>query len=274
MRSLPHNVTDLLRAPLALSSEATITSIGGGAINKVFRLKDGTRQFAVKWIGDDSFSGVNRMHQYAIQEQLANRGIAPHPIWLDDDGRLWVEEWHDVELPNTEHNVGLLAQCLSQVHQLPITARTLNLSERWSHYATFAALPRHHELTDAIAQWRPTANRLMNQDEDMCFCHNDLSYGHILARDPFTIVDWEYASMGNRYFDIVACCMINELSSSETQTLCEHYASALGLDADTVKEGVSRFVPIVDLTYKLWTEALKANSSDDEGKTTENGLIG
>ena len=49
--------------------------------------------FAVKWLGDDRFSGIDRTYQFALQKKLCRLGLAPQPIWLSDDETIWVEQW-------------------------------------------------------------------------------------------------------------------------------------------------------------------------------------
>lgn len=275
LQSPPNNIIGLLTAPLGLSPDARLQSIGGGAVNNVYKLIDGDRCYAVKWIGDDSFSGINRIHQYALQEQLASRGLAPDPIWLDEEGRLWVESWHDSPRMQSEIDIELLATCLAHIHAQPITGRTLDLSERWQHYCEFAQLERADELFSIIAEYRPTLSLLLNQDLDICLCHNDLSFGHILSSSPFIVVDWEYAAMGNRYFDIVACCLINELNPAQVETLEVAYAKLVGIPEQKVRQGTNAFQPIVELTYTLWAKALEANNRVEKAQdSNENESIG
>ena len=52
-------------------------------------------------------------------------------------------------------------------------------------------------------------------------CHNDLLAGqlHPLAGERIRLVDWEYAGMGDRYFDLGNFAVNNELGESQEAAL-------------------------------------------------------
>ena len=65
-----------LQKPLKLSTAATLQRHPAGEVNHVFQLQDVHLNAAVKWLGEDSFSGVNRRSQFDLQQQLAALGVA------------------------------------------------------------------------------------------------------------------------------------------------------------------------------------------------------
>ena len=83
-----------LQKALNLSDSAKISIHPAGAVNRVYRVQDPVTNpllsrngnhrsnnnqkledtpvdLAVKWMGDDDFSGVERQHQFALQQQLS-----------------------------------------------------------------------------------------------------------------------------------------------------------------------------------------------------------
>ncbi|MEG3768377.1 hypothetical protein V5298_17905, partial [Alteromonas sp. 14N.309.X.WAT.G.H12] len=123
----PMLIIDELRSPLSLSRWARCVNIGGGEVNHVFKLTDGERQFAVKWLGDDDFTGLDRREQYQLQSQLANQGIAPAPCFLNEAETLWVENWVDVPAKpqSAAPNLADLSNGLARIHTLNINAAPL-----------------------------------------------------------------------------------------------------------------------------------------------------
>lgn len=243
--------------PLQLTSEFRIEPLNAGAVNLVFKLIDGDKCYVVKYTGEDSFSGINRVHQWALQEQLAKRELAPKPIWISDNGRLWVESWYPPQVNRDNSPVDVLAKALSVIHSQPITGRPLDLTARWEHYRQFAKLDANNSLVRKSYALHQVIDKLASDSQDICLCHNDLSLGHVLSTEPFVIVDWEYASMGNRYFDLAACVKINCLDEKTTEQLCLLYSKHLGIELAAVQKGVKQHIPIVDITYDLWTMALQ-----------------
>ncbi|QJR79936.1 phosphotransferase [Alteromonas pelagimontana] len=249
----------LLTPVLALSDEASMSTLQSGAINKVYRLHDGDRTFAVKWVGDDVFSGINRLHQFVLQEQLAHRHIAPEPLWLSDDGRLWVEEWVEPNLSISQDNrdkVQVLANILSTIHRQPITAQPLELTRRWDHYIESAGLASVDPLVHEAHALHESLHLDFNDDDVLTLCHNDLSWGHILNVSGPVIVDWEYGAMGNRYFDLASCCAVNEFSEAESSMLCQHYAQASEIPSEVVFQHYKLQTQVVKVTNRLWQAAL------------------
>ena len=54
------------------------------------------------------------------------------------------------------------------------------------------------------------------QSTSPCPCHNDLlAANFIRGAEQLWIVDWEYAGMGDRYFDLANFAVNNELGEAE-----------------------------------------------------------
>ncbi|MCW8107698.1 phosphotransferase [Alteromonas ponticola] len=257
------SIVNLLANPLKLTSDVALTKIEGGVVNQTFKLTDRERTFAVKWIADDEFSGINRFHQFVLQEQLAHRKIAPMPVWLSDDGRLWVESWYEPTplSTNTTEQIKVLATVLFTIHSQPITARPLKLTERLHHYVEIAQLFPDDPLVHQINE---IAERIHIEVDDtaLTLCHNDLAFAHILDSTRPLVVDWEYAAMGNRYFDIASAIEINKLSESYASELCSLYAKQARLPEEHVSDNVHRQIEVVKLTNTLWQQALEAASEE------------
>lgn len=253
-----------LQKALNLSENSQLTRHPAGEVNHVYRLKDDNTgiDYAVKWLGDDNFSGVIRPQQFALQQQLCQLNIAPKPIWLSDDESIWVELWQ----PNTgvaQRTPGTLANVLARIHQLSVVTRLLNLSSRWQHYLHIAALSEGDELFDRAEQLRSAVLHSEQVDGDVVLCHNDLLSDHVLCREGNTpvVIDWEYSAMGNRYFDLASCCLTNKLDETECKQLVLCYANILSIPHH---EAWDKFIvqkDIVDVTNALWFEAFSGASS-------------
>lgn len=253
-------IIDDLRSPLSLSHCATCVNIGGGEVNHVFKLTDGERQFAVKWLGDDDFTGIDRREQYDLQSQLAKQGIAPAPCFLNEAQTLWVERWVDVPAKPQSGALNLadLANGLARVHTLNIHAAPLNLSKRWQHYIAKAGLPAQHPLVKQAHTLIVQHSLDASAKGQWVLCHNDLSYGHLVDPAHPVIVDWEYAAWGNRYFDLVACAHINRLDAQQSHQLCCFYAQRLQLAESEVIAGFFEQQAVVTVTEQLWYAAFEA----------------
>ena len=62
-------------------------------------------------------------------------------------------------------------------------------------------------------------------------CHNDLLAGNFIrGAEQLWIVDWEYAGMGDRYFDLANFAVNNELGEAGEQALLGAYFARAGAD--------------------------------------------
>lgn len=253
------HVTEALKLP----APSQVVPLLAGDANQVFRLDCGHQPVVVKVIGNHHFSGINRAYQYALQQQLAARHLAPRPLWLSDDGEIWVEEWMspDASASTTVHTgrdkAKILAEALANVHEQPITARPLVLSDRWRHYLNVSGLALDDALSIRAHTLLHSQSLDNHSDASLALCHNDLSWGHIIQCSPLMIVDWEYAAMGNRFFDLASCALINRFDASETQALCHAYAAVFAWHPHDVTQAVEQQAEIVAITNALWERALR-----------------
>ncbi|WP_218310732.1 choline/ethanolamine kinase family protein [Alteromonas antoniana] len=251
-------ILSALKEPLGLSEDARLIPLTGGEVNHVYRLTDRHKDLVVKWTGEDAFSGINRFHQFVLQEQVSQRLLAPEPVWLSDDECLWVEKF--IEGPTLSRSgtdiPAALGRILASIHDQPITARPLQLTKRWQHYIDSAKLsstdPRVHRANELNERLH------LDYEDDgvLALCHNDLSADHIVCGEHSVIVDWEYAAMGNRYFDLAGCALINKLSDDACDELCQAYAQAASVEIDTVLRLFRQQREVVTVTNALWEAAL------------------
>lgn len=257
-------ILHLLKDKLNLSVEAKMNIHPCGIVNKVYRLVDGERSYAVKWLGYDDFSGIDRQQQFLLQKTLAKSAIAPEPVWLSDDKNIWVEQWEDNADPNPDgRSVDELAYVLAYIHRLPISATPLNLYSRWLHYIQMAGLKIDDSLFNKAVSMREQVFESEQQTSDYVFCHNDLYTHHIIRHASPFIVDWEYAAMGNRFFDVASCAKINALSNEGVLQLARAYAREISRDEDSVIVQVQTCMQLVNITNELWLRALETTQENN-----------
>lgn len=248
---------ELVRTLVPILPNASALSwqlIRQGPANRVFKASNDVEAWAVKQLGPDTFSAVDYPNVYRLQQQLSDVGVAPALKGFDKHARIWVESW--IETPGQQCiDTALLATALWRVHQCDVDAPTLALVPVWQHY--LEQLPSR-EARPFVAQRDKLTQMLAKHSryDDYCFCHNDLSFAHLVGENRDKVIDWEYAAIGNRYFDLAACVVINELDTAQINSLCDAYAGVSGFQRETVRQQTEIFLPIVQFTNDLWTAAL------------------
>jgi len=145
-------------------------------------------------------SSVNRDNEYQIQELAHDAGIAPRPITLDKQQGIMISAFvqgsHSQTL--TPKQLEQLVQALIRLHALPHTGTHTRFWVDTSVIQEFAYEP--------------------------ALCHNDLNPHNILwERNTPILIDWEYASINDRYFDLAAVISEFGLKDTEKQRLLHLY---------------------------------------------------
>src|SRR5256885_6931623 len=80
-------------------------------------------------------------------------------------------------------------------------------------------------------------------------CHNDLLNANFLDDNSIRIVDWEYAGMGDRFFDLANFSVNHEFELENDRGLLESYFGA-ARDADLASLQMMRFMS--DFREAMW----------------------
>lgn len=218
-----------------------------------------TSHYFLKVFVTNSLQVVNRQQQFHIQQQLAQHGLSPEPLALSSCGQFWLEQWCETESIqagasiNTD-SIVVLATALAKIHQSNVTAPDLDVHAEWLRYLEVAGDTPQRYGNKINVLLSSFSNRHTHPD-DFCFCHNDLHLSHILATEPLRIVDWEYSAIGNRYFDLAACAMVNEFNKNQTEIFIDQYSTIARIPLSKVTDGVEALLPVVDFTNELWHNA-------------------
>lgn len=87
-------------------------------------------------------------------------------------------------------------------------------------------------------------------DLPSCLCHNDLLLGNFIDDgQALWIIDWEYAGLGDRFFDLGNFAAHNQFGEAEERRLLEHYFGT-ARDEDLYRVRLMRLMS--DLREAMW----------------------
>jgi thiamine kinase-like enzyme len=117
-----------------------------------------------------------------------------------------------------------VAAALRAIHAGPPLPATFSPFERTARYER-TARERGGSIPASYAEVRAAADRIAAVlDGAAVPCHNDLLTANFLDdRERLRILDWEYAGMGDRFFDLANFSNHHDLSVPEMETLLEAY---------------------------------------------------
>lgn len=263
----PTEVIDVLRDSGEFPEPLDIQPVDGGVVNLSYRLRSGAQNFFVKVFELDVLIPSDRMSVYSLQARLASVGIAPQPVFLDPQQRFQVERWIDhTSLCRAEISDGKrfdgLANALWRVHSQTCSAPSLDLKHSWETYLSLlpGTLAGHYQRQVQQAQ-QVLDDTATNSP---VLCHNDLALDHIAVGEVPLIFDWEYAAMGNRYFDLAASVMVNRLDHRQAERVYQSYGQLSGIPVAEVRKRTEQQQSLVLLTNRLWYAAAESDVKSAE----------
>ena len=149
---------------------------------------------------DEAFS-----QELMVWSRAAQDGLAPRIVYADEKEQAIICERVDaIEQPVSGKALGTLCR---QIHALPGVSHPLTLASDIEHYLKL--LPAHSASAWRAAMQTAEAEKsLVKLAADAPYlCHNDLTPGNLMIHgDHMIAIDWEYAAMGSRYFDVAIAC--------------------------------------------------------------------
>ncbi len=220
-------------APLLGEPESAPVALEGGITNRNFRLRAGGEEYVVRLPGKRTdVLGIDREAERAATEMAAAAGAAPEVATYLGDEEVLVTRFVAGEPVTAERlrepaTLSEVAARLRAVHAgAPLRAafspfRVVE-SYRDDAAARGAAIPPEYAWAAARSQ---EIEPLMAGPEHMPVpCHNDLLAANFIAgAGRIWIVDWEYAGMGDRYFDLANLSINSDFAEADDERLLEAY---------------------------------------------------
>jgi thiamine kinase-like enzyme len=210
-----------------------VEELGGGITNRNFRVRLGGADYVVRITSpESSLLGIDRRAEHAAATAAAALGLAPRvAAFLEDAGCLVTEFLPGRPLPPEElREPGRLVQvarAVRAVHDGPPFPATFDAFAIVEAYAETASA-RGAALPPGLVGARRVAGEikaaLRGPEHAPVPCHNDLLNANFILDDAgVRIVDWEYAGMGNRYFDLGNLSINNGLQEADDERLLTAY---------------------------------------------------
>ncbi|MEM8940922.1 MAG: phosphotransferase [Pseudomonadota bacterium] len=200
-----------------------------GLSNLTLRLEADGEAWALRLQQPDPPLGVDRRREQKIQQTAAKQGLAPQIVRSAPDFSYLLTEWIEPEKSIPEnYRLECLATFLKRLHRLPPEScsqfRALDLPAHLDRYLRL--LPRGaktHASLDKVRLRMGDARALIDRQERYSvICHNDLNAGNVLLHQGRILaLDWEYASLGNPYFDLAVAS--NQVESERHHDFLAQY---------------------------------------------------
>jgi thiamine kinase-like enzyme len=206
--------------------QVSIEPLGGGITNRNFKVGAGGQQFVLRIGGTDTeLLGIDRTAEHAASRIAAELGLGPEVVaFIEPEGYL-VTRFVDGEVGKVDvERVGAALRLLHGGPALPgrfdsfRVVETYRVTAREHGLAVPSAYEAAKELADRIEHRRSGA--------PLRPCHNDLLNANFIDDGVrLWLVDWEYAGMGDPFFDLGNFAVNNELAEEGENALLAAYGS-------------------------------------------------
>lgn len=267
------NIKQILqRIPIFASKEDfEITELTGGITNKNFKITVDGESFVLRMGGNETkHLGIDRAVEYECSRLASQIGVAPDPVaFIAPEGfilaRFISGKGMSAEEIGTEENIKRVLESMKAYHALekfpgffsPFrvaeeyakTARSFNvqLPAKMDWY-----LEKSSEIEKAMYAREPLQLRP---------CHNDLLNGNFIDDGTrIRILDWEYAGMGDIFFDLGNFAIQHEFNDEQDEILLKAY---FGNPTDSQRAHQKLMKIMSDLREAMWAQVQRGVSQLD-----------
>jgi Predicted choline kinase involved in LPS biosynthesis len=216
--------------------EGEARPLEGGITNRNYLVTLGGNRYVIRVPGKDtSLLGIDRGAEREANENAASLGVAPRVVAQLDDPPCLVTEFVECEEMAPENlrepaTMKRVVASIKAVHDSDATLPTSFDSFRVVEEYRETAVGRGGEIPAAYDEAHERSGEieaaLSGPEHEPVPCHNDLLAGNFLrGPERIWIVDWEYAGMGDRYFDLANFAINNELDEAQHPDLLADYFS-------------------------------------------------
>jgi thiamine kinase-like enzyme len=237
--------------------DLVIAELGGGITNRNFKVTVDGEEFVLRVGGKDTeLLGIDRGVEHGASLVAAEAGIGPEVIaFLEPEGylvtRFIAGRPVSVEEMRRSDVLAGVARVLRRFHDGRAIPGKFDPFRIVEEYRTTAEehgvrVPEDYALAKRIADRIEEARG----ESSPCPCHNDLLNANFIDDGSrIRIVDWEYAGMGDRFFDLANFSINHDLGDRENEALLSAYFGEVR-EADVAALRLMRFMS--DFREAMW----------------------
>ncbi|MGD8292117.1 MAG: choline/ethanolamine kinase family protein [Desulfobacterales bacterium] len=274
-----------------------ITELSGGITNKLYRIRSQKGDYTVRIYGDKTDLFINRDYEAHTIQEMARVGVASKMIkYMPELGVTIVEFIGDSIVLTNDHFLdrslySKIVAPIRKIHSSKVQLKQIfnPLVEVMKMSAILHRLNAEYtefDISGTIERLIKLSSIINIPESEYTPCHNDLLADNFIlinedARDkyeePMYIIDWEYAGMAPRYYDIADMFQEILVPRQAEKGIVAEYCNDDNFDRTLFL--IDLFKPFPDIYWFLWS-LIQLNISKIEfdyytyGKTKYDNAIG
>jgi thiamine kinase-like enzyme len=247
-----------------------IEELTGGITNRNYKITADGECFVLRLGGNEThYLGIDRKTEYECSLLASQIGVAPEPTaFLEPEGYILARFISGKGIPaeeiGTEENIRRVVESMKAYHSLEYFPGSFSPFRVAEEYAAIARkfnvrLPENIEMylgtshtIEAAMYRKPLQPRP---------CHNDLLNGNFIDDGTrIRILDWEYAGMGDIFFDLGNFAIQHEFTDEQDELLLTAY---FGSPTDSQRARQKLMKIMSDLREAMWAQVQRGVSKLD-----------
>ena len=251
--------------------DVRITQLSGGITNKLYRIQSEKGDYTVRIYGDKTDLFINRDHEAHTITEMSKLGVcAPLIKYMPEQGVTIVEFIDDAIVLTNDHflDSSLYPKIMDPIRKIHSSGVRLKqvfnpLLEVMKMSAILSGLDveyKEFDIAGTIQRLIKLSSIINIPETEYVPCHNDLLADNFIlikpeAKDrydsPMYIIDWEYAGMAPRYYDIADMFQEILVPREAEKGIVAEYCN--GHDVDRTLFFIDLFKPFPDIYWFLWS---------------------
>jgi len=199
-------------------------TLSQGPTNNSYRVEKGGEFFVLRLDKPEAVRlGLDRVAELSVIETVAAAGLGAEPVYFDAGAGVYLRSYlagttwarDDLLKPG---KLERLANLLRQIHALPPAGKKFKPLLAAGRYAKQLGTAEAGNLFGQVA-----AAYALIEPGPPALCHNDLVCQNVLESESLALIDWEYAGMGDPFFDLAIVVQHHELEASQAQQFLTAY---------------------------------------------------
>jgi thiamine kinase-like enzyme len=237
---MQNRLHDLIKTYLKIDpSEAEISYVSEGLTNDNYMVRCVNGDYIIRIAGPNSGElGIDRHNELEAIRMVSSIGYFPELIAFDPESGdmitryIGCKPWPSSEGKNPEL-IARAINALKDIHKLPpVTKRFDPVADNYERLETMRAkgypvdsLPFYEGSLKALDM---AAQHELFRGAEQVFCHNDSFRPNYLFSERTYLLDWEYAGVGDGYFDLA--CTFMGCDGELLESVLSQYAGVVTKD--------------------------------------------
>lgn len=261
----------LQRVPqFAAAKSIEVQELTGGITNRNFKINADGDCFVLRLGGNETgFLGIDRRNEYECSLLAAQVGVAPEPIaFLEPEGYIVARFISGKGLAadeiGHEANLRRVVDSMKAYHALdffPGSFSPFRIAEQYTETARQFNVKLPGNIDWILERSREIEKSVYRQLLQARPCHNDLLNGNFIDDgNRIRILDWEYAGMGDIFFDLGNFAVQHDFSDEQDEMLLKAYFNVPN-DSQRAHQKLMKIMS--DLREAMWAQVQRGVSKLD-----------